>query len=49
MFHQKCPQNCLLLLLAVYLVKTGADTQGVGGGTPVIRQINIKNTMNRVK
>ena len=47
MFRQKCPQNCLLMFLAVYLVKTSADTKcvcvgGGGGSHPFFRQMNIK-------
>ena len=43
MFHQKYPHNSLLMLLAVYLVKTGRIHKVWGGDrTPFFRQINIK-------
>ena len=50
MFHHKCPRNCLLIVLAVYLLKTG------GGGrihsawwTHTLLQIIMKNILNLVK
>ena len=38
MFHELCLQNCPLMLLAVYLFKTGADSQCVGDSHPLFRQ-----------
>ena len=54
-FHQKYPQNRLLMLLAAYLVKKGADTSGVcvcgggGGSHPFFDKLIFKNAINRVK
>ena len=46
MFYQKCPQNCLLMLSAVYVVKNRGGyimcVCGGGGSHPSFGQINIK-------
>ena len=50
MFHQKYGQNFSLMLLAVYLIKTGVDPYCGGGDLhPFFRQIFIKSTLSRVK
>ena len=42
MFHHKCPQNCLLLILAVYLFQTMGGSIVRGGLTPPISTHNYK-------
>ena len=43
MFHEICLQSYLLMLLDVYLIKTGADSYCVGDLHPLFRQIIIKS------